>query len=283
MINFIKNFRYIAFAMHRCYAIRTQTRCIAFCVQTLHATSLLAILLFFGCTQPQPQLRVATASNMQYAIQKLTQTFTQQTGIPCEIITGSSGKLTAQIQQGAPYDIFVAADMTYPNILFKNNFTTTAPKIYAYGELVLWSMKSKTAPTLPMLCLPEIKHIAIANPKTAPYGLASIEVLKKTDLLDSITSKLVYGESIAQASQFVFSQTATIGFTAKSVVMAPTIKNQGHWSPINQKLYTPLAQGIVLLKNDKQQSEEVQQFYNFMFSDQATAILNTFGYSRTAP
>jgi len=243
----------------------------------------LALIMLLGCTpKKEPHIRIATAASMHYTMQELSKVFTLQTGIPCDIITGSSGKLSTQILQGAPYDIFVAADMDYPNTLFQNKKTVVPPKIYAYGELVLWTTTSDVAPSLQILSLPEIKHIALANPKTAPYGRSAIEVLEKLNLLDRISYKLVYGESVAQASQFIFSQAADIGFTAKSVVMAPNTENKGKWTTINQQLYTPIAQGLVVLQN-KEQQEEIQQFYNFLFSDAATAILNTFGYSRTKP
>ncbi len=243
----------------------------------------IALIILSGCKQPQTKLRIATAASMQYTMQRLTESFTLQTGIPCDIVTGSSGKLTTQITQGAPYDVFVAADMKYPRTVFDNRMAVSTPKTYAYGNLVLWSTKPEIPPSLQTLHLSTIKHIALANPKTAPYGQAALEVLKRTSLLDSLSTKLVYGESVAQASQFIFSGAADIGFTAKSIVVASGLKNKGHWVPVNQKLYTPIAQGIVLLKADNKQQEQAKKFYNFMFSDAATAILNTFGYSRTKP
>lgn len=214
---------------------------------------------------------------MQFVMVELIENFTKKTGIECETIISSSGKLTAQITEGAPFDIIVSADMKYPLKLFKNGLTITKPQIYAYGKLVLWSMNNDIEPSIEILTKSEITHIALANPKTAPYGLASIDVLKHYHILDSIQHKLVYGESISQTNQFITSKAAEIGFTSKSVVMST--KTKGKWIGINPELHTPIAQGIALLKNRNNHSKEAKLFYDFMFSTKGKEILNKFGYS----
>lgn len=214
---------------------------------------------------------------MQFVMVELIENFTKKTGIECETIISSSGKLTAQITEGAPFDIIVSADMKYPLKLFKNGLTITKPQIYAYGKLVLWSMNNDIEPSIEILTKSEITHIALANPKTAPYGLASIDVLKHYHILDSIQHKLVYGESISQTNQFITSKAAEIGFTSKSVVMST--KTKGKWIGINSELHTPIAQGIALLKNRNNHSKEAKLFYDFMFSTKGKEILNKFGYS----
>lgn len=240
-------------------------------------------LLFFllaSCSQKKEDaLVIATAANMQFAMQKLTSTFSKNTGIECQIIVSSSGKLTAQIKEGAPYDILVSADMKYPNQLFKEGFTHTKPSIYAYGKLILWTMDSETSPSFEILTQENITHIAVANPKTAPYGIAAKEVLLKEGFLPQIENKLVYGESIAQTNQFITTQAAEIGLTAMSVVLSPKMKEKGKWIAVDENSYTPISQGIVILKNNETKLRYSENFYNFLLSKEGQHILKTFGYA----
>lgn len=221
---------------------------------------------------------IAVAANMQFAIEPLIHDFTETTGIQCEPILSSSGKLTAQIIEGAPYDVFISANMKYPNELFKNNLTNSQPAIYAHGKLVLWSADKQITPSFYFLKNNSLKHIALANPKTAPYGSAAIEVLKHYDLLEKLKNKLVYGESIAQTNQFIMSQAADIGFTAKSVVLSPQVKGKGNWIDIDPAIYSPIEQGIVILKNSKKQ-KEAELLFNYLFSKKGKRILEEYGYA----
>ncbi len=242
----------------------------------LHIVSLL--FLTASCTkQDNNTLTIATAANMQFAIQEIITSFTQKTGIPCDVVITSSGKLTAQIQEGAPYDIFISADMKYPETLHKNGFTAKSPEIYAYGKLVLWSISDEIQPSIESLTDKQIKHIAMANPKTAPYGEAAIAVLKHAGIYDLVTDKLVYGESISQTNQFIISGAAQVGFTAKSVVLSPQMEGKGQWIAIDKNLYTPIAQGAVIIKKDSI-SEATLKFYKFLFSPKSKEILENFGY-----
>lgn len=222
-------------------------------------------------------LTIATAANMQFAMDELVRTFAEKTDISTHTVVASSGKLTAQIKAGAPYHIFVSADMKYPNTLYKEGFSTKEPQIYAYGTLVLWST-SKTTPELDSLLQPNIAHIAIANPKNAPYGKAAITTLAKLNMLDSLRGKLVYGESIAQTNQFVLSGAAQVGFTAKAVVLSPKMEDQGCYSEIPSHLYNPISQGVIVVKQEHLQTES-QLFYEFLFSSEAQSILRKYGYT----
>ncbi len=238
------------------------------------------LLLFTSCEQKEnSKLTIATAANMQYAMKDLTKAFSNESGIECESISSSSGKLTAQIKEGAPYDIFVSADMKFPNELYQSGFTIQKPKIYAYGKLVIWTMNTQLSPDFDSLEKKQIKHIAIANPKTAPYGIAAEEVLKKKGLYERIKQKLVFGESVAQTNQFIVSYAAEIGFTAKSVVLSPNMKGKGSWKEVDENIYSPIAQGVVVLKNRNKHLKDAQKFQNFLFSDKGKEILNKFGYS----
>jgi len=225
-------------------------------------------------------INIAVAANVSYAIDSLIAEFNiTHPDTKVNVTLGSSGKLTAQIIHGAPYDIFMSANMKYPNALYEKGKSKTEPKIYAFGKLVLWSMVDSLKPSLNLLLHKNIKHIATANPKTAPYGIPTEEVLKHYKLYDSIKNKLVYGESIAQTNQFITTKAAEIGFTSKSVVLSPFIKGKGNWIDIDEQAYAPIKQGIVIIKNTSTSIDKKEKFYNFLFSKKGQDILNKFGYS----
>jgi len=233
----------------------------------------------FSCTKkPANKIRIATAANAQYAISEIAVSFTKETGTATEVIQGSSGKIVAQIKAGAPFDIFISADMKYPDELYKLGLTKQKPAIYAFGKLVLWTSKD-IFPNLGQLTKENIVHVAIPNPKTAPYGKAANEFLKQSNLLDSIKHKLVFGESVAQTTQFIASGSADIGFTAMSVVLNPQLKHKGHWLVMDSIAYSPIAQGAVVIKKQNQNTKQAEQFYAYLFSDKAKIILEKYGYS----
>lgn len=222
-------------------------------------------------TSKKETLTIATAANMQFAMEALTKEFTKQYGINCQLVISSSGKLTAQIQSGAPYDVFVSADLKYPTELYQKGLTVKAPEVYATGTLVLWTTTNNITPTLLNLKNNRIKHIALANPKTAPYGKAAMEVL--TPYIKNLKHKFVYGESIAQVNQFVNTQVAQVGFTSLSVVLA---QQKGSWNSIPKDLYTPIKQGIVIIKQTNY-LDKATLFYNFVFSKTGKEILKKHG------
>ena len=240
----------------------------------------LLLLAMTSCKSgKEDNLMIATAANMQFVMQELTKSFTQDTGVKCEIIISSSGKLTAQIKEGAPYDIFVSANMKYPNKLYELGLTVNEPRIYAFGKLVIWTMNTQLDPDFKSFDKKYIKHIAMANPKTAPYGKAALEVLKNKGIYNKLENKFVFGESIAQTNQFIISYAAEIGFTAKSIVLSKNIKGKGVWKEVDSSLYTPIAQGIVLIKNRKINLAKSKQFQDFLISEKGKEILNKFGYT----
>lgn len=248
-------------------------------------TMLILLTVMFvlkGFTQtPEKKVTVAVAANMQYAMKALKEKFEKETGIKIEVILGSSGKLTQQIQESAPFDVFISADTKYPLTLYQNKFAMDSPKVYANGLLVLWTVRTdiKPAASLQLLLQDNIKKIALANPKTAPYGVAAEEILKRYGLYDKVQSKLVFGESIAQTNQFIISQSADIGFTAKSVVLADETKGKGSWVDLDAKAYSPIAQAAVLLKHGAETNKDASvKFYNFLYSPAAKKIYKKFGY-----
>lgn len=245
------------------------------------------LILVISCTNSEkkkshsiPQLTIAVAANVQFAIKELETLYEANTDTQLEIIIGSSGKLTAQITQGAPYDLLISANMKYPETLFEKGFAAAAPEVYAYGNLVLWTMQDlDLKQDLSILNNQNIKKIAIANPKNAPYGEQALQAFQNTNLLKQIEAKLVYGESIAQTNQYILSQACDVGITAKSVVLSPDLRNQGHWIDVPVDTYEKIAQGVVMTKHGQaQHSAAVEDFYRFLFSAPAQTILKKYGY-----
>ena len=226
----------------------------------------------------EASLHIAAAANTQFAMEALTHAFEKEIGIPCELTFSSSGKLTAQITQGAPYDIFLSADMRYPNRLHQEGLTTALPEVYARGQLVLWTTIEGLSPDLSMLNATEVEHIALANPKTAPYGKAAMAVIKGKSNFENISPKLVFGESIAQTNQFIVTQAADIGFTALSVVKSPRMLTRGQWLLIPSHLYEPIEQGLVIMNRSDSGMAKAEQFRDFLFSVKGKQILQQFGY-----
>ena len=225
-------------------------------------------------------ITVAVAANVQYTFEELKTEFQKETGINVKQIIGSSGKFTMQIENGAPFDVFLSAEMDYPKTLEKEGLTYHSPKIYAYGTLVLWTMNNvDLSKGIEAVTDPAVRKIAIASPNTAPYGCQAVNALKHYNLYGEVLKKLVYGESIAQANQFITSKAADLGFTAKSVVLAPNMKDQGKWIEIDKDAYEPIAQGAVILKHaQKEHLQEAQKFFDFLFTKEAQEILKKYGY-----
>lgn len=238
--------------------------------------------LFFFCflsllTNAQ-QLRIAVAANAQFVSIKLKEEFKRETGIDADITVSSSGKLTAQIEQGAPFDVFMSADMKYPQELADKGLTNEQPKIYAYGTLVMWSLQKRNlSKGLATILNAGIQKIAVANPKLAPYGEATIAALTKQNLLSKAEPKIVYGESISQVNQYLLSGAVDMAFTAKSVVLDTAMSGKGNWVEIDKKLYNPIAQGVVIIKGSAN-AEAAKKFYTFLLGKKAKAIFTKYGY-----
>lgn len=224
------------------------------------------------------QLRVAVAANAQFVSQKLKEEFKKEAGIDADLTVSSSGKLTAQIEQGAPFDVFMSADMKYPQELADKGRTIDKPVIYAYGTLVMWSLQKRDlSKGLNTVLSSDINKIAVANPKLAPYGEAAIAALGWHNLLEKAEPKIVYGESIAQVNQYLLTGAADIAFTAKSVVLDTAMSGKGSWVEVNKSLYSPIAQGVVVIKNSAN-ADAAKKFYRFLFSKKAKAIFVKYGY-----
>lgn len=226
-------------------------------------------------------INIAVAANVSYAIDDLKKEFNKSyPDTEIKVTLGSSGKLTAQIKNGAPYQVFMAANMKFPQALYNDGVAITKPVIYAQGSLAILSDSKKDfTKGISLLKDSSINKIAVANPKTAPYGKAAIEAMKNGGVLTDVKSKFVYAESISQTVSYAITA-ADIGFIAKSSLYSPKMsayKKDINWADLDPKLYTPINQGIVVLKNGEANSE-VLAFYKFMLSAKAKKILNNFGY-----
>jgi molybdate transport system substrate-binding protein len=227
------------------------------------------------------EINIAVAANVSYAIEELKAAFAEAHPDTKVLVTlGSSGKLTAQIKNRAPYGLFMAANMKYPQALYADGLAVTEPVVYAQGALAYLSAK-------PMdfskgIALTEdagVKRIAIANPKTAPYGKAAVEAMQKGGVYETAEPKFVYAESISQTVTYALTA-ADLGFIAKSSLYSPKMtqyKENVNWAPVDPSLYTPIKQGIVLLKQGASDAA-YRAFYDFILSERAKVILKRYGY-----
>lgn len=235
------------------------------------------LLSFTGGAQG---LRIAVAANAQFVARTLAAEFKRETGLDAELVVGASGKFTTQIEQGAPFDVFLSADMKYPQELFEKGFTTGKPRVYAYGKLVIWTLKNiSIRDGLYSLTALHGGKIAIANPELAPYGEAAIQALTRLKLLEKVQPNVVYGESIAQVNQYLLTGAADVALTAKSVVLDPGQAGKGKWAEVPGNLYTPIAQGVVILR-PAAANPRAQRFYQFIFSKPAQEIFRKYGYQQ---
>lgn len=241
----------------------------------------LLVVLILSSTLVASTINIAVAANVSYAIKDLIKEFNKENpDTKIQVTLGSSGKLTAQIKNGAPYDLFMAANMKYPINLDKDGLSLTKPLIYAQGSLaILSSKKQDFSQGVYIVTNENINKIAIANPKTAPYGKATIEALKNAKLLEKAEKKFVYAESISQTVSYVITATE-LGFIAKSSLFSEKMKQYKkgiNWIDVDSKLYTPINQGIIILKSTKKE-KEVRAFYDFILGEKAKEIFKAFGY-----
>ena len=226
-------------------------------------------------------INIAVAANVSYAIDDLKKEFNKlYPNTNVRVTLGSSGKLTAQIKHGAPYQIFMSANMKYPEALYRDGVAITKPVVYVQGSLAYFSAKKQDfSKGMEFVKGENIEKIAIANPKTAPYGKAAVEAMKNAGVYENVVKKFVYGESISQTVSYAVTA-ADMGFIAKSSLYSPKMtqyKKGLNWEDVNPKLYTPINQGLVLLQ-DAKNSSEVKAFYDFLQSAKAKNILTSYGY-----
>jgi len=223
-------------------------------------------------------LNVAVASNFAHTMKILAEDFESKTTHQLRISSASTGKLYTQINHGAPFDVFLAADEARPDLLIAaNKASADQSRVYAKGKLVLVSNIKPEKNCTDILDNTNLKRLAIANPKTAPYGAAARQALKKLQHWDSTKNKLVMGENIAQTLQFVSTGSANAGFIAKSMLMQGTkIESACEWD-IPTDMYDPIKQKMVVLSNSSNKPS-VQAFWKYMQTDAASTIIKNNGY-----
>ncbi|MCP4011196.1 MAG: molybdate ABC transporter substrate-binding protein [Proteobacteria bacterium] len=236
---------------------------------------IVSLLLFSGVSTAE-EIRVAVASNFTHALANLANRFESQTGHTVTLIVGSTGQHYAQIKNGAPFDAFFAADTVRPGLLDEEGIALPGSRFtYATGKLVLWSPEGDGLESaLSILQQGEFRFLAIANPRLAPYGKAAQEVLQAQGVWEAVRGKMVLGQNIGQAYQFVKSRSAELGFVAYSQLKTLQGETPGYFWEIPQALYTPIQQQAVLLTENK----TAKEFWRYVKGYNARQIIRNHGY-----
>jgi molybdate transport system substrate-binding protein len=246
---------------------------------------ILVLLSAFGHLHMEAQpLRLAVAANAQFVISALQLDFRKKSGIASEAIIGSSGNLATQIKNGAPYDVFLSADMAFPLTLFKAGVAISEPKAYALGSLIVCSTTLPSVSNWKTLLLSgKIARIAMANPALAPYGRATEEALRAGKIWDAVKARLVQAESISQVNTYVTTGVVPIGFTTESLVYEYKGKNRLAWERIDPGAHGAITQGVVILQYARKGNyDKAVQFLNYLSTEAARKILEEYGYRAPA-
>ena len=225
------------------------------------------------------KITIAAAADLKFALDEIVVLFKKaHPADQIETVYGSSGKFHTQIQQGAPYDLYFSANITYPRALKAEGLDSSEVQTYGVGRIVLWSSSRDVSKlTLADLADPAIRKIAIANPKHAPYGKRAEEALKAAGVWGKVEPKLVYGENVVQAAQFVQSGNAQVGIIALSLALSPELAKQGSYALISDKLHQPLEQGFIITRRAADNSL-AREFAHFMASNDVRVIMSRYGF-----
>lgn len=228
---------------------------------------------------------IAAASDLTYAMNEIAVNFEKATGCHVRTSMGSSGNFLAQIENGAPFDLFFSADIAYPKKLESEDLAARGGTyLYAVGKIVLWTRNDSRADIskgLGALSDPTFRKISIANPAHAPYGRAAQEALRKAGVWESVKDRLVLGENISQAAEFVQSGNADAGIIALSLALSPPMKSEGRTVQIPEDLYAPIEQGAVALRNAKN-PQAAEEFLSYIKLPATAALLERYGFALPA-
>jgi len=230
---------------------------------------------------PQGTLSIAAAANLVYALDALDAEFGKaQPGVKLTSATGASGSLVAQIRNGAPYDVFLSADLDFPRALIASGHADGGSlSTFAVGRLVLWTTRAglDVSDVAAVVRNPAVAKLAIGNTSSAPYGRAAKEAMERLGVWSNAQPKLVVGENISQAAQFVETGNADAGFVAMSLVLSPRLKEKGHWTEVPRALYGSLDQGAVLTVRGAG-NPAARAYLAFLRGPAAARVLAAYGY-----
>jgi molybdate transport system substrate-binding protein len=240
-----------------------------------------AVTLLVAGTARAQEIRVAAAADLRFALSELAGQYEKQAGTKVNVTYGSSGNFFAQIQNGAPFDLFFSADFEYPRKLEAAGLAESGTLFeYARGRIVIWTRRDAPINVATegwnALLSSTVEKIAIASPAHAPYGKAAVAALKNAGIFDQVKSKLVYGENISQAAQFVQSGNAQAGIVALSLALSPAMKDGKRWE-IPADMHPAIEQGAILLKRARNKAQ-ARAFLGFVKSADARATLEKFGF-----
>jgi len=229
------------------------------------------------------EITVAAAADMGSALTELAARYQKKTGTSIRLLFGSSGNLTQQIKNGAPFDLFLSADEDYPKQLIEARLAERNSLYrYAVGRLIMWVLKSSSLDIehhgVNVLLDASVKKIAIANPQHAPYGRAAVAALRHFQLYDKVADRLVLGENVSQAAKFVESGNAQVGLIALSHALVPAMKDRGRYWEVPNDAYPELDQGAVVISRS-QHKKEAAAFLSCLKTPEAQAILRRYGFS----
>jgi molybdate transport system substrate-binding protein len=230
-------------------------------------------------------IRVAAAADLQFALDDLTAQYAKQAGKQVQVSYGSSGNFFAQIQNGAPFEIFFSADIEYPRRLDATGLAEPGTLYqYAIGRIVIWIPRDARTDLTKLgwnaLLQPDVEKIAIANPEHAPYGRAAVAALRNAGIYEQVRSKFVYGENIAQAAQFVASGNAQAGIIALSLAVSPPMRDGKRWE-IPANMHPSIEQALIILKSARDK-EGARAFLALVKSGPGRKILELYGFTLPA-
>lgn len=248
----------------------------------------LSIFVLPGCgTGPNPDQRhvsIAAAADLKFALEQVVRDFGRQNpSVRVDLTFGSSGNFYAQLRNEAPFDLFLSADMEYPRRLIREGLTLPGTEFtYAVGRLAVWAPAGSAMDPrmlgIDALQDPAVTHVAIANPQHAPYGRAAEAAMRSLGVYDSVKEKLILGENVAQALQFVQSGNAQIGIVALSLAVSPSVRNQGRYWEVPLDAYPRMDQGGVILKWTRD-AEAARSFRAYLTGSEGRSTLKNFGFT----
>jgi molybdate transport system substrate-binding protein len=246
----------------------------------------LLALLFTGAYARAQAVKIAAAADLKFAMTELASQFEKQSGAKLDVTYGSSGNFLTQIQNGAPFDLFFSADSEYPKKLEAVGLAEPGTlREYAVGHIVIWTPRDSGIDAAKAgwqsLLDQRVKKIAIANPEHAPYGRAAVTAMREAGIYEQVKDKLVYGENISQAAEFVHSGNAQVGIVALSLAISPAMKNGNKWQ-IPADSYPPIKQTAVVLRASKNK-DAARRFLDFVSGPQGREILQRSGFTVPTP